>query len=160
MLGRSLDELPPQTRRVLGVIVRLVGERMQRQSMARSDVRFTRKDVRALAGITDTALRLHVDRLVELEYLLIHRGSTGQRFVYELLFDGDVGSPLPQLVGLLDADTLRTSHPQQATSQGKKPNLAPRLHPTNTHLAPALQAEQNTSHRERRRGFFFFSCCC
>ena len=142
VLGRSLDELPPQTRRVLAVIVRLVDERMQRQSMARSDVRFTRKDVRALAGITDTALRLHVDRLVELEYLLIHRGCTGQRFVYELLFDGDVGSPLPQLVGLLDAESLRTSHPQRATSQGERPNLAPGLHPENTHLAPALQAIQ------------------
>ncbi len=140
VLGRSLDELPPQTRRVLGVIVRQVEERMQRQNMARSDVRFTRKDVRALVGITDTALRLHVDRLVELEYLLIHRGSTGQRFVYELLFDGDVGNPLPQLVGLLDADTLRTSHPQRATSQGEKANLTPRSHPENTHLAPALQA--------------------
>jgi DNA primase len=138
VLGRSLDELPPQTRRVLGIIVRLVDERMRRQSMARSDVRFTRKDLRALAGITDTALRLHVDRLVELEYLLIHRGSTGQRFVYELLFDGDVGSPLPQLVGLLDAESLRTSHPRQATSQGERPNLAPRLHPENTHLAPTL----------------------
>lgn len=140
VFGRSLDELPPQTRRVLGVIVRLVGERMQRQSLARSAVRFTRKDVRALAGITDTALRLHVDRLVAMEYLVIHRGGAGQCFVYELLFDGDVSDPLPQLVGLLDADTLRTPHPQLATSQGERANLAPRSHPENTHLAPTLQA--------------------
>ena len=34
VLGRTLDELPPQTRRVLGMIEAWVRERMQRRSTA------------------------------------------------------------------------------------------------------------------------------
>ena len=33
-------------------------------------------------------MRTHLDRLVELEYVLAHRGGRGQSFVYELLWDG------------------------------------------------------------------------
>ena len=32
--------------------------------------------------------RLHLDRLVNLEYLLVHRGARGSSFVYELVYDG------------------------------------------------------------------------
>ncbi len=38
-----------------------------------SDVRFTRKDVRDHAGGSDTQLRVHLERLVEMEYLATHR---------------------------------------------------------------------------------------
>jgi post-segregation antitoxin (ccd killing protein) len=47
VLGRSLDELPPQTRRVLGMIESLVESAAQQRSLARSDVRFTRRELRA-----------------------------------------------------------------------------------------------------------------
>jgi DNA primase len=49
------------------------------------DYRFSRRDVRASTGWGDTQLRLHLGRLEELEYLLIHRGGRGQSFVYELV---------------------------------------------------------------------------
>jgi DNA primase len=145
VLGRSLDELPPQTRRVLARIVELVAQQMQAHAIGRSGVRFTRRELRAVAGITDTALRLHVERLVELEYLLVHRGSTGQCFVYELLFDGDVALDTPQLIGLLDMATLdaaaTTAHlaPPAADLAPRPAHLAPSLHPENTHPAPTLQ---------------------
>lgn len=145
VLGRSLDELPPQTRRVLVLIAALVDARMQEQAIPRSAVRFTRRELRAVAGITDTALRLHVERLVELEYLLVHRGGAGQRFVYELLFDGDVTLDMPQLIGLLDVDTLESVAttpnltPLTADLAPQTANPAPRLHPENTPLAPTLQ---------------------
>jgi len=148
VLGRSLDELPPQTRRVLARIVELVAQRMQAHAIARDGVRFTRREVRAVAGITDTALRLHVERLVELEYLLVHRGSTGQRFVYELLFDGDVALDTPQLIGLLDVELLEsagTTHnlaPPAGDLAPQPANLAPTLHPENTPLAPRSQGVQ------------------
>jgi hypothetical protein len=143
VLGRSLDELPPQTRRVLALVVELVATRMREQAMARNAVRFTRRELRAVAGITDTALRLHVERLVELEYLLVHRGSTGQRFVYELLFDGDVTLDMPQLIGLLDIATLESAG---TTSNLAPPNanLTPTSHPDNTPLAPRSQGMQIT----------------
>jgi hypothetical protein len=47
VLGRSLDELPPQTRRVLVVLDALVRERMASDALARSAVRFTRREARA-----------------------------------------------------------------------------------------------------------------
>jgi DNA primase catalytic core len=143
VLGRCLDELPPQTRRVLSLIVGLVAQRMAEQAIGREAVRFTRKELRAIAGITDTALRLHLERLVELEYLLVHRG--GQRFAYELLFDGDVAADTPQLIGLLDVASLESASttadlaPQNAEVAPRSADLAPRSHPENTPLAPRLQ---------------------
>ncbi len=107
VLGRSLDALPPQTRRLLGAIVRLVAERCDAQRIERRELRLGRADVRAVAGVSETQLRLHLERLVEMDYLLVHRGQRGQSFVYELLFDGAVDDTAPQLVGLIDAETLR-----------------------------------------------------
>lgn len=141
VLGRSLDELPPQTRRVLSLIVGLVEGRMHEQAIPRSAVRFTRKELRAVAGITDTALRLHLERLVELEYLLAHRGGTGQRFVYELLFDGDVAADGPQLIGLIDVAALETAG-TTANCAPLSADLAPRSHPENTPVALTLQAPE------------------
>lgn len=118
VLGRSLDELPPQTRRLLGALCTLVAERMQQRATPRSDVRFSRREVREATAWSDTQLRVHLDRLVALEYLLVHRGSRGQSFVYELLYDGD-GGAAPYLSGLIDAATMATSRgaePQNAGS--------------------------------------------
>jgi energy-coupling factor transporter ATP-binding protein EcfA2 len=148
VLGRSLDELPPQTRRVLSLIVELVEARSAAQAIPRDVVRFTRRELRAMAGITDTALRLHVERLIALEYLLVHRGGNGQRFVYELLFDGDVAAHTPQMVGLLDVVTLESAGttanlaPPTADLAPQAANLAPSLHPENTPLAPTLQGQK------------------
>lgn len=108
VLGRSLDELPPQTRRLLGALCTLVEECVQRQGLSRSDVRFSRREVREATAWSDTQLRVHLDRLVALEYLLVHRGSRGQSFVYELLYDGD-GGAAPYLSGLIDTVTMATS---------------------------------------------------
>jgi len=106
VLGRSLDELPPQTRQVLGVIGELVVERMQREKLERSEVRLTRWDIRQATGLSDTRLRLHLDRLLEMEYLLTHAGRQGRRYVYELLFDGDLADHQPRLPGLIDLEAL------------------------------------------------------
>src|SRR6202008_2163727 len=46
VLGRSLDELAPQTRRVLSLTEAYVAEQMRAQSLARRGVRFTRPELR------------------------------------------------------------------------------------------------------------------
>ena len=146
VLGRSLDELPPQTRRLLGVLTEYVSERGATEAIAPKDLRFTRKDIRALSGITDTALRLHLERLVELDYLIAHRGGFGSRFVYELVFDGNATMSAAQMVGLIDVDSLRggkSSHPQKQSSHPQAVNLAPTSHPENTPFAPTLQTDEN-----------------
>jgi DNA primase catalytic core len=106
VLGRSLDELPPQTRRLLGLLDRLVAERAESQGLDRADVRFTRREVREHTGWTDFPVRTHLEKLAALEYVLVHRGGPGQRFVYELLWDGQGQEGEPFLAGLLDVECL------------------------------------------------------
>jgi DNA primase len=118
VLGRSLDELPPQTRRVLAQVTEMVEQHCRERQMPRAAHRFSRRVVREYTGLSDTQLRVHLTRLVELEYLLVHRGMRGQSFVYELLFDGAVASEAPHLSGLIDAATI-------ASSRGEGPLCAP-----------------------------------
>ena len=132
VLGRSLDELPPQTRRVLGIIEAFVAEKVKQQEIGRSDARFTRRELRTRCGMSDAAIRVHLERLVMMEYVRPAAGRSGLRFEYELLFDGDVETSAPQMIGLIDVTTI-------STSQGSDPDLAPRLQAARTHLAPSSQ---------------------
>ena len=107
VLGRSLDELPPQTRRVLGAIAGLVETLAKEQATPRAEVRFTRAQVRAITGQSDTRCRMHLDRLATMEYLLVHRGQRGQSYEYELLHDAPADSDGPHLAGLIDMQALK-----------------------------------------------------
>ena len=109
VLGRSLDELAPQTRRLLGLLAAMVREACERQALARATYRFTRRDVRRFTGWSDFQVRTHLDRLISLEYVLVHRGSRGQGFVYELLYDGQGQDGEPFVMGLVDVEGLRAS---------------------------------------------------
>ncbi len=102
VLGRSLDELPPQTRRLLGLVEKMVQERTGALGVERRDFRFSRREVREATGYSYEQLRVHLGRLVELEYLLVHRGGRGQSFFYELLYDGGGNSGAPRVFGLID----------------------------------------------------------
>jgi len=104
VLGRSLDALPPQTRRLLGVVAAYVDERARTQGIEREHVRFTRRELREASQWGDTQLKLHLSRLHEHEYLLVHRH--GPQFRYELAFDGDALDVGRQLIGLIDVAAL------------------------------------------------------
>jgi post-segregation antitoxin (ccd killing protein) len=106
VLGRSLDELPPQTRRLLLLVDEMVSAECERQKMERTDFRFSRRDVRQHTKWGDTQLRVHLRRLEELEYLLVHRGGRGQSFVYELLFERQDDGGKPTLPGLIEIEKL------------------------------------------------------
>ena len=106
VLGRSLDELPPQTRRLLLLVDAMVTAECKRQRIERADYRFSRREVRAVTGWGDTQLRLHLGRLEELEYLLAHRGGRGQSFVYELAFAVEGDGCKPVMAGLIDVEKL------------------------------------------------------
>jgi len=45
--------------------------------------------VRQFTGWSDSQLKTHLHRLEELEYLALHRGLSGQSFVYALNFEMD-----------------------------------------------------------------------
>jgi DNA primase len=106
VLGRSLDELPPQTRRLLGLLSELVGKQSEAQGLERADVRFTRRELREATGWGDTQLKVHLRRLVELEYVLLHAAGRGQSFAYELAYAVGAEDERPVLAGLLDVEAL------------------------------------------------------
>ncbi len=106
ILGRSLDELPPQTRKLLKEIQQMVKANCKAQSMAQKDYRFSRKTIRDMSQWSDGQLKIHCKRLEELEYLLVHRGGRGMVLEYELLYTGDMETSNAQMMGLLDVEKL------------------------------------------------------
>jgi len=102
VMGRSLDELPPHTRRLLLLIDGMVGTECDRQKIERAEYRFSRRDVREFSAWSDSQLKRHLARLEEMEYLIVHRGGRGQSFVYELFFTrgSNGGEAQPALPGL------------------------------------------------------------
>ncbi|MDR4880071.1 putative CHC2 zinc finger protein [Escherichia coli H605] len=88
ILGRTLDEMPPQTRKLLLLIQTMVGELASAQHCKPGEVRFTRREIRDFTQWSDNQLKVHCMRLAEMEYLLVHGGSRGHLLQYELLWDG------------------------------------------------------------------------
>jgi DNA primase catalytic core len=107
VLGRSLDELPPQTRRLLKLIDEYVRGEGARQALERADVRFSRRALREAIAWGDTQLRVHLARLVEFEYVMTHREGPGGKYVYELAYEVDADEARAQLAGLIDVDALK-----------------------------------------------------
>jgi hypothetical protein len=110
ILGHSLDELPPQSRRLLLLIEEMVLKACERLQIAIEDYRFSRRDIREFTGIGNTQLRVHLARLEELEYLIPHRGSRGQTFEYELFYDGKGKDGKTFLHGLISVEKLRGNY--------------------------------------------------
>ena len=125
VLGRSLDELPPQTRRVLAALDAWVTEQAGAAGIDRGGVRFTRRAVRGYLGLSDTQLRVHVDRLVTLDYIAVHGGKQGQQYAYSLRFDGAADSAQAQLAGigmtLSEPGAMPETGTEPATSRGQTP---------------------------------------
>ena len=107
VLGRSLDELPPQTRRLLCSLGEMVADDCREKGLDRADFRFTRRQVREYTSWGDTQLKVHLRRLAELEYVAVHRDREAKRFVYELLFAPPTGAEGKVLAGLIDVGELR-----------------------------------------------------
>lgn len=120
VLGRSLDELPPQTRRLLLLLDEMVSAGCRRLAMDRSDYRFTRREVREAIGWGNTQLKVHLGRLEEMEYLAVHRGGKAGGFVYELRYDGEGKDGRPFLVGLVDAAQLRAYDETRSGVDGER----------------------------------------
>ncbi len=106
VLGRTLDELPAQTRKLLKQIQEMVAQACDQQGLAQSDYRFTRRDIRAFTGWSDNQLKVHCARLADLEYLLVHSGHRGKVLQYELLYAGEC-TDQSRWLGLLDPQNLR-----------------------------------------------------
>lgn len=111
ILGRGLEDMPPQARRLLGLI-----QQMQQDKGASP---WRRRDLRAFIGWSDTALKVHLARLVELEYVLPRRHPK-HGYSYELLFDGDAMTGKPHLSGLLDVAELQATTGHRSAQNGHR----------------------------------------
>lgn len=118
VLGRCLDEMPPQTRRLLALLEKMTAAACAARKIERGDFLFSRRSVREFTGWGDTQLKVHLGRLVELEYVLAHRADHGQGNVYELVYDGQGKDGRRFLSGLLDVEKLRRAHDYDARRSG------------------------------------------
>ncbi len=118
VLGRSLDELPPQTRRLLKLIERHVGNACDAQKIRRADFHFSRRALREAINWGDTQLKIHLARLAELEYLVTHRTKSGG-FDYELVYDAPEDAHTLRFPGLADIEALKYAYDAGRSGQSE-----------------------------------------
>jgi DNA primase catalytic core len=158
VLGRSLDELSPQTRRLLMLLDEMVTESCERLEMDQSDYRFSRRDVRQYTGWSDFQVKVHIKKLEALEYVLVHRGGRGLSFVYELLYQGEGQDGGPFLMGLIDVEELKHAYDrkEEHSKEGLEPSIgnlevssspqvAPTVAPSRVQEIPAITSNRASS---------------
>lgn len=135
VLGRSLDELAPGARRLLGLIEQVVADQADREGVSRERVQFTRRELRERLAVGDTQLKVHLARLVSLELVHVQRGAHGA-YRYELAYNSSEAEEADGalLAGLIDPDQEDRSGAHEDRSGGSRPPVAGRS-------APNLDAE-------------------
>ena len=81
VLGTTTDELSPATRNLLSAIADFAST---------NGSRFTRRALRDATGLGDSQLKVHLGRLVDLEYVAVERA--GPATTYELVADAEHGA--------------------------------------------------------------------
>ena len=104
VLGRSLDELSPPSRKLLGLIREMCEQQAEKGEREKC---FSRRDIREYAGWSDFQVKTHIRQLEELECLYSLTGRKGKEYVYELVYTGGGEDGKPFLVGLVDMEQLR-----------------------------------------------------
>ncbi len=84
VLGSASEELPPQTKKLLLHMEAWVKRESQRLNVPPSEVRFSRRELRAWTGWGHSALKKHVLRLEELELLDVASSGVGRKKTYAL----------------------------------------------------------------------------
>lgn len=124
ILGRSLDELPPQTRRLLNHIRELVTAMMERTKAAQSRCHFSRRELCERSGWTYAQVRTHLERLVEVEIIATRAGRNGATMLYELVIDAATPEAAWQ-IGLIDVAKLQPAQHYDPNLEGKSRHLDP-----------------------------------
>ena len=142
VLGRSLDELPPQTRRLLKLIDGYAVAECERLKIKRADFRFSRRALREAITWGDTQLRMHLERLVDLEYVLTHREGAGGKYVYELVYAvGD--DSRAQVAGIIEVGALQALYAAtMSKSRGSPPEVAGRSRGDSAPVAGRLRGDE------------------
>lgn len=120
--GDAALELPPQTCVFLEKLKGFVDETAQAQGMSVAEVRFTRRQAIEHTGVSLTAARKHLERLLETEIVVAHHGRQGRTFFYELALQGP---------------TWRNFAPPDGNFAPPDGDFAPPSHPGGTRSASA-----------------------
>lgn len=124
LLGRGLDELPPQSRLLLGVAKTLVKALCRTQKVDQPVALFSRRDLQAACGWSYSQIKRHLFRLQELEYIAPRFGRMGSTLKYELLVDANEADDEAR-IGLLDVEKLRVAaKPLGEDARLRQPTLA------------------------------------
>jgi hypothetical protein len=107
VLARSLDGLPPGTRRLLDALHGYVSSRCQAEGTGADLVRFTRRQLREALPFGDTQLKVHLARLADYELVIIHRTQAGG-FCYELAWQPATSGVTAGTDGTVQADAAAT----------------------------------------------------
>lgn len=110
VLGRSLDELSPPSRKLL-MLIKAMCEQKAAEKVR--EITFTRRDIRDYSGWSDFQVKTHIRQLEELEYIFSLTGRKGKEYVYELVYKGGGEDERPFMIGLADLDEVRKKADEQ-----------------------------------------------
>jgi energy-coupling factor transporter ATP-binding protein EcfA2 len=137
ILGRSLDEMPPQSRRLLEIIKGLVRATCKDQHLEQRLALISRRNLQAACGWSYSQIKRHLWRLQELEYVAPRLGRMGTTLKYELLIDADEPDGVAH-IGLLDVEKLGKSTTTTTTWTGSEATLTPPCQNEMARLSPAI----------------------
>ena len=123
VLGRSLDELSPPSRKLLALIREMTEQQAEEGDTERH---FTRRQLREYSGWSDFQVKTHIKQLEELEYIYSLTGKKGKEYVYELLYTGGGEDGRPFVIGLTEVEQLK----EKAEQLGIVDDCASHLEPT------------------------------
>jgi len=111
ILGKSLDELSRPGRDLLLLLDQMVEKRFETiakrlQSARRTEITFTRRDIRKFCGWTNTRVHRYLKELVDLEYVLIDAGRNGALYRYRLAYEGQGKDGSKFVLGLASVEEL------------------------------------------------------
>jgi hypothetical protein len=153
VLGRCLDEMPPQTRRLLLLLEKMVGEICAKRKVECGDIALTRRQIREYTGWGNSQLHVHLSRLVDLEYVIAHRADHGTGLVYELVYNGAGKDGKRFLSGLLDTEKLRLTHGYDEKHPGQNVKHPAPIRPVSgPHPGAIRPTENNASPSEKSPG--------
>jgi len=157
VLTRSLDELPPQTRRFLTILEAWITTESAQRRVPREAFRFLAREARAVTGLGATQVKLHLHRLVDLEYVVVHRAARGHGVSYELVVDGAAPSTeagaLRELLGYdpEQSDFLESGRPLVGPRSGGGRTLPDPSNPASCLAFAPERSESAPRHLNGRR---------
>jgi DNA primase len=105
VLGRSLDDLPPQTRRLWDQLSAYLTTKAATNAVAIERTTFTRREVQAALHWSYDQVRVHLDRLVAQEFVVAAGGGFGQVVTYRPVLMGHVSTAVASATTTPDTPT-------------------------------------------------------